>query len=159
MLVTFCSLIHDGGILERAQGGTLKSPRHTKHPEAECLAVREVLSRVGDKWSVLVVELLGDGPLRFAELRRRIDGISQRMLTLSLRALERDGLVKRTVYPTVPPSVEYALTPLGRTLLVPVCALATWAAKHREEIQAARDRFDAASDPRTLNPRTLNPRT
>jgi DNA-binding HxlR family transcriptional regulator len=101
-----------------------------------------VLNRVGDKWSVLVVELLGDGPRRFGDLRRSIEGISQRMLTLSLRALERDGLVKRTVFPTVPPSVEYSLTPLGRTLLEPVCALASWAATHREEIQSARERFD-----------------
>lgn len=123
----------------------MKSPRHIKHPAAECLAVREVLNRIGDKWSVLVVELLGDGPRRFGDLRRSIEGISQRMLTLSLRALERDGLVKRTVFPTVPPSVEYALTPLGRTLLEPVCGLASWAAKHREEIQSARNRFDAAA--------------
>ena len=140
-----------------AQEGTLKSPRHTKHPEVECLAVREVLNRVGDKWSVLVVELLGDGPLRFGELRRRIEGISQRMLTLSLRALERDGLIRRTVFPTVPPSVEYALTPLGRTLLEPVCALASWASKHREEIQSARERFDTgAKASRAGGPRPSN---
>jgi DNA-binding HxlR family transcriptional regulator len=129
------------------------SPRNTarsgsvEHLEGECLAVREVLSRVGDKWSVLVVSLLGAGPQRFSELRRSIEAISQRMLTLTLRGLERDGLVTRTVHPTLPPSVEYALTPLGRTLLEPVHALATWARKNRTSIQAARQRFDATRDP------------
>lgn len=118
------------------------SPRNMQHPEAECLAVKEVLSRVGDKWSVQVVCLLGEGARRFSELRRSVEGISQRMLTLTLRGLERDGLVTRTVFPTVPPSVEYALTPLGETLLGPVQALAEWARTNREPIQAARDRFD-----------------
>jgi len=121
----------------------LKSPGHTDHPEGACVAIREVLDRVGDKWSVLVVERLGGGPKRFGELRRSVEGISQRMLTLSLRALERDGIVTRTVFPTVPPSVEYALTPLGRTLLEPICGLAGWAEKNREKIQSARERFDA----------------
>src|SRR5262245_36831120 len=120
MQVTPCAYTQNGGIVGTAQGGTLKSPGHTKHPEAECLAVREVLNRVGDKWSVLLVERLGNGPRRFGDLRRGVEGISQRMLTLTLRALERDGLVKRTVFPTVPPSVEYSLTSLGRTLLEPV---------------------------------------
>lgn len=129
------------------------SPRNTaysgnaEHLEGECLAVREVLSRVGDKWSVLVVSLLGAGPQRFSELRRSIEGISQRMLTLTLRGLERDGLVTRTVHPTQPPSVEYALTSLGSTLLEPVHALATWARKNRTSIQAARERFDATRAP------------
>ncbi len=109
----------------------------------DCLAAREVLNRVGDKWSVLVVGLLGEGQKRFSELKRAIDGISQRMLTLTLRGLERDGLVTRTVYPTVPPRVDYALTPLGVTLLEPVSALAAWSQAHREEIQTARARFDA----------------
>jgi len=122
------------------------SPRNTEHSgghsAGECLAVREVLSRVGDKWSVLVVSLLGAGPLRFSELRRSVEGISQRMLTLTLRGLERDGLVSRTVHPTLPPSVEYALTPLGQTLLEPVHALSTWALENRTRIQAARERFD-----------------
>jgi DNA-binding HxlR family transcriptional regulator len=103
---------------------------------------REILDRVGDKWSVLIVAMLGDGPHRFSELKRMIEGISQRMLTLTLRGLERDGLVTRTVHPTVPPSVEYALTGLGRTLLEPVMALAAWAEKNRGRIQQARDRFD-----------------
>jgi DNA-binding HxlR family transcriptional regulator len=107
-----------------------------------CLAVREVLNRVGDKWSVLLIRMLGAGPLRFNELKHRVEGISQRMLTLTLRGLERDGLVTRTVFATVPPRVDYELTPLGRTLLVPVQALASWADGHREDIQNARDRFD-----------------
>jgi DNA-binding HxlR family transcriptional regulator len=110
--------------------------------EEPCLAVRAVLDRVGDKWSVLLVSLLGDGTMRFNELRRSIEGISQRMLTLTLRGLERDGLVSRTVYPTIPPRVDYALTDLGQTLLDPVLGLAGWAEKHRAEIQQARERFD-----------------
>jgi DNA-binding HxlR family transcriptional regulator len=110
-----------------------------------CVAVREVLSRVGDKWSVLVIGLLGDGPKRFNEMRRSIDGISQRMLTLTVRGLERDGLVTRTLYPTIPPRVDYALTHLGKTLLEPVSALAAWADRNRVQIQSARDKFDAAS--------------
>jgi DNA-binding HxlR family transcriptional regulator len=124
------------------------SPRHNRHPAAECVAVREVLNRVGDKWSILVVDLLAEAPMRFSELRRSIEGISQRMLTLSLRALERDGVVTRTVFPTVPPSVEYSLTPLGRTLLLSVCGLATWARNNREKIQTARERFDARAKPK-----------
>jgi DNA-binding HxlR family transcriptional regulator len=113
-----------------------------KHVRGECLAVREVLNRVGDKWSVLVVVLLGDGKKRFSELRRAIEGISQRMLTLTLKGLERDGLVTRTVYPAVPPRVEYELTRLGRSLLVPITQLGDWAAQNREKIQAARDSYD-----------------
>jgi DNA-binding HxlR family transcriptional regulator len=101
-----------------------------------------VLTRVGDKWSVLVIALLGHQTLRFSELKRRIEGISQRMLTLTLRQLERDGLVERTVYPTVPARVEYALTPLGATLLETVRALSTWAIEHRADIQAARSNYD-----------------
>jgi DNA-binding HxlR family transcriptional regulator len=88
------------------------------------------------------VATLGGGPLRFSELRRKIEGISQRMLTLTLRGLERDGLVTRTVYPTVPPSVEYALTALGKTLIDPVMTLVTWAEKNKRRIQDSRDRFD-----------------
>src|SRR5690349_19672328 len=118
------------------------SPSHTKVSREACPAAREVLNRVGDKWSVFIVGLLGDGPKRFSELRRTIEGISQRMLTLTLRGLERDGLVTRTVYPTIPPRVEYALTHLGNTLLEPVSALAHWAEKHRFEIQEARARYD-----------------
>jgi DNA-binding HxlR family transcriptional regulator len=118
------------------------SPSH-KHVRGECPAVREVLNRVGDKWSVLVVALLGDGRKRFSELRRAIEGISQRMLTLTLKGLERDGLITRTVYPTIPPRVEYDLTKLGRSLLVPIIALGDWAAQNRERIQAAREKYDA----------------
>lgn len=115
------------------------------HEHETCLAVRDVLHRVGDKWSVLVVSMLRERPLRFSELRRTIDGISQRMLTLTLRGLERDGLVVRTVTPTVPARVDYELTALGRTLLDPVLALAAWAEGHRREIALARARFDGKS--------------
>ena len=108
----------------------------------DCTTVREVLSRIGDKWSVLTIGLLGDGTKRFSELQRAIEGISQRMLTLTLRHLERDGLVERTVYPTIPPRVEYALTALGRTLLETVTALAVWAECHRSDIEAARTAYD-----------------
>jgi DNA-binding HxlR family transcriptional regulator len=116
-------------------------PRH-KHLPADCRAVSEVLARVGDKWSVLVVTRLGGGPLRFNELRRSIGGISQRMLTLTLRGLERDGLITRTVFATVPPRVEYALTALGRDLLQPVSALGDWALRNQGKIARARDAFD-----------------
>lgn len=117
-------------------------PGHKQGQHEGCLAIREVLSRVGDKWSVLLIGMLGDGPLRFTELKRRVEGISQRMLTLTLRGLERDGLVTRTVFASVPPRVDYELTSLGRTLLEPVRGLAAWAEGHRADIQAARDRFD-----------------
>jgi DNA-binding HxlR family transcriptional regulator len=120
------------------------SPRNMRGSHDRCVAVREVLNRVGDKWSVLVIGVLGAGPRRFNELRKGIEGISQRMLTLTVRGLERDGLVTRTLFPTIPPRVDYALTPLGRTLLEPVNALAKWADRNREQIQSARDRFDAA---------------
>jgi DNA-binding HxlR family transcriptional regulator len=115
------------------------------HAPDACPAVREVLNRVGDKWSVQVVGLLGAGPKRFNELRRSIEGISQRMLTLTVRNLERDGLVTRTIEPTIPPKVEYALTELGRTLLVPVAALARWAVEHRTAIHAAQQKYDATN--------------
>jgi DNA-binding HxlR family transcriptional regulator len=118
------------------------SPGNRKVSHADCVAVREVLNRVGDKWSILVVKLLDEGPRRFSDLRRTIEGISQRMLTLTLKGLERDGLLTRTVFPTIPPRVDYELTRLGETLLEPVCALAAWAEKNRFDIQEARDRFD-----------------
>jgi DNA-binding HxlR family transcriptional regulator len=125
------------------QEGTAMSPRNTRmHKPESCPAVREVLHRVGDKWSVQIVALLGDGSMRFNELRRSIDGISQRMLTLTLRGLERDGLVSRTMFPEIPPRVDYELTRLGKTLLEPIQALAEWAAEHRTSIQEARARFD-----------------
>jgi DNA-binding HxlR family transcriptional regulator len=113
------------------------------HVPEDCRVASEILARVGDKWTVLVVSTLGDGPKRFNELRRALGSISQRMLTLTLRALERDGLVTRTVFPTIPPRVDYELTKLGRSLLEPVSALGSWAIKNRPAIQNARQRFDA----------------
>lgn len=101
--------------------------------------VTDVLRRIGDKWTVLVIVLLGRRPYRFNELHRAVEAVSQRMLTRTLRGLETDGLVHRKVFPTVPPSVEYSLTPLGRTLLEPLSALAAWAVEHRAEIAAARE--------------------
>jgi DNA-binding HxlR family transcriptional regulator len=108
----------------------------------ECRKVSQVLARIGEKWSVLIIMMLSGGPRRFSDLRRDIAGISQRMLTLCLRGLERDGLVKRTVYPVVPPRVDYELTPLGVSLCEPVIALGTWARDHIAEIDAARTAFD-----------------
>src|SRR5579859_468637 len=106
---------------------------------------RTLLDSIADKWATLVIDLLGLGPRRFGALRRAIDGISQKMLTQTLRNLERDGLVSRRVYPTTPPSVEYALTPLGATLIEPVGALRAWAEANIEQVLAARDAFDARS--------------
>ena len=131
--------------MKKPQEGTVSIPGNLHVPE-DCRAVSEVLSRVGDKWTVLVVSTLGDGPKRFNELRRALGSISQRMLTLTVRALERDGLVTRTVFPTNPPRVDYELTQLGRSLLEPVSALGTWARHNRPAIQSARQRFDAAGD-------------
>ena len=119
-------------------------PRHM-HLPADCRAISDVLARIGDKWSVLVVSRLGEGAMRFNELRRSIGGISQRMLTLTLRGLERDGLLTRTVFATVPPRVEYALTPLGRDLLAPVSALGDWALRNQAKIARARERFDGGT--------------
>jgi DNA-binding HxlR family transcriptional regulator len=115
------------------------------HLPGDCRAIGDVLSRIGDKWTVLIVNLLGSNPKRFSAIKREVGGISQRMLTLTLRALERDGFVTRTVYPTVPPSVEYALTDLGRSLLVPVGALGAWALDNQHVIAEARRRYDAAA--------------
>ena len=117
------------------------------HLESDCRGVTSILARVGDKWSVFVIMLLGDGPRRFNEIKRMIDGISQRMLTLTLRGLERDGLVTRTVFPTIPPRVDYELTDLGRGLWKPVEALGKWAFDHRSEIEDARARFDRRNEP------------
>ncbi|MDQ3074191.1 MAG: helix-turn-helix transcriptional regulator [Pseudomonadota bacterium] len=111
-----------------------------------CRSVAPVLNRVGDKWSMLIVMMLADGPRRFSELKRAIDGISQRMLTLSLRGLERDGLVTRTVTPSIPPRVDYELTELGASLREPVKALGEWAFEHIACIRAAQARFDALAD-------------
>jgi DNA-binding HxlR family transcriptional regulator len=117
------------------------------HTTVDCGATacqaREVLDRVGDKWSLFVISQLGRGTKRFTELKRDITGISQRMLTVTLRGLERDGLVTRTMYPVMPPRVDYTLTPLGLTLLDAVGFLVRWAGSHTGEIQAARDTYDA----------------
>ena len=108
----------------------------------ECEAVRPILARIGDKWSVMIVMALRAGPRRFNEIKRAIGSISQRMLTLSLRGMERDGLLTRRVYPTTPPRVEYELTPLGHSLRGPVEALGQWAIAHQHEIALAQNRFD-----------------
>ena len=105
--------------------------------------IREILDRVGDKWSLQVIFHLGDGPQRFTGLKRSIDGVSQRMLTVTLRGLERDGIVSRTMYPVIPPRVEYALTPLGTTLLDAAGTLVSWADAHLAEVDAARAAYDA----------------
>jgi DNA-binding HxlR family transcriptional regulator len=120
-----------------------KRPAEVEHTPANCHA-REILARVGDKWSVYVIHVLGDAhTLRFNELRSRVDGISQRMLTVTLRGLERDGMVARTVYPEVPPRVEYRLTSLGATLRQLVRGLVAWSASHLAEVDAARTAYDA----------------
>jgi DNA-binding HxlR family transcriptional regulator len=123
------------------------------HLPGDCIAVSDVLARVGDKWSVLVVTRLGAGPLRFNELRRSIGGISQRMLTLTLRGLERDGLVTRTVFPTIPPRVDYELTALGRDLLEPVSSLGDWAIRNQPKIARAREQFDDLAKKAPTSPR------
>jgi len=110
----------------------------------ECRRISAILSRVGDKWTVQVVSQLGKGPHRFSEVRRALGGISQKMLTATLRGLERDGFVTRTVYPSVPPKVEYALTDLGLDLLCPVSALGEWALKNAERVEEAQRKFDQA---------------
>ena len=112
------------------------------HDPTTCVVVRELLDRVGDKWSVLVIALLGEKSRRSSELKRAIEGISQRMLTLTLRQLERDGLVSRTVYATVPPRVDYALTPLGESVLEPLTAFMYWAQEHGSDVAEARRRYD-----------------
>ena len=129
----------------RALENQLRQGGHDATQES-CKPVNELLSRIGDKWSVLVVMLLGNGPKRFNEMRRLVGGISQRMLTLTLRGLERDGFVTRTVYPTIPPRVEYDLTDLGRSLREPISHLGEWAFAHRAEVDAARIAYDTRSD-------------
>ena len=148
--------------MDQAQEGINLYPRHKDVPgghEAEvagdphangsvCRSVTPVLNRVGDKWSMQIVMALSHGSRRFSELKREIDGVSQRMLTLSLRGLERDGLVTRTVTPTIPPRVDYELTDLGRGLSKPVMALGMWAREHQPEIENARARFDGRNEGR-----------
>lgn len=111
-----------------------------------CRTISTLLSRIGDKWSVLIVSTLGEGSRRFGELRREIPSVSQRMLTLTLRNLERDGLVSRTVTPSIPPRVDYELTPLGRSLESPIHQLQQWAVDNVGTIHAAQARFDMAQD-------------
>ena len=146
------------------EDGTSLSPGHIEGTEGsaagfgrvgqtQACAIRDLLDRLGDKWSLLVVELLGGGTQRFTELRRQIDGISQRMLTLTLRRLERDGLVRRTVHPVVPPRVDYDLTPLGESLLDAVAPLVTWTRGHGDEVARARAAFDQ-DDPTAATPET-----
>jgi DNA-binding HxlR family transcriptional regulator len=113
-----------------------------QHASEDCRKVSQVLARVGDKWSVLIIMQLRDGPCRFNAIKRSIGGISQQMLTRSLKGLERDGMVTRTMIPTSPPQVEYELTELGRSLSKPVMALGMWAQEHIMQIDAARTRFD-----------------
>ena len=124
-------------VTTRAQGTV------ARHLPGDCQVVTSILSRIGDKWTVLIVLTLADGPHRFNELKRAIGGISQRMLTLSLRGLERDGLVTRTMYPTIPPRVDYELTPLGHSLRIPLAALGDWTFGHVDIISDARSTFDA----------------
>lgn len=118
------------------QEGTFMELGYHEHPE--CRAISDTLQRVGDKWSVLVVSLLGSRTMRFNELKREIGNISQKMLTTTLRNLEQDGFVTRTIYPTIPPRVDYALTDLGRDLLGPVEALIQWVRDNRDRLEAAK---------------------
>ena len=137
------------------EDGTSTSPGHTEgtaapatclpgtaNEQTQACELRDLLDRLADKWSLLVVELLGSRGRRFSELRREIDGISQRMLTLTLRNLERDGLVLRTVHAIVPPRVDYELTPLGLSLLEMIQPLVAWTRTHRDEIAVARAAYD-----------------
>jgi DNA-binding HxlR family transcriptional regulator len=130
------------------------TPRHTGLLDA-CQPVRAILSRVGDKWSLLIVMALRDGPMRFNELKRALSSISQRMLTLTLRGMERDGLIKRTVTPTNPPRVDYELTKLGHSLWDPVEALGRWAHEHQGQIAEAQRRFDQQDGQRVASRSSL----
>lgn len=116
-----------------------------QHDAERCRVIRETFDRLGDKWTMLIVSILSGGPQRFSTLKELAEGISQRMLTLTVRKLERDGLVERTVYAEVPPRVEYALTPLGRTLVGPLTALADWAVDHTDEIARIQIAYDRRS--------------
>ena len=124
---------------------SLPAPAETStgRPLLSGCRAREVLHRVGDKWSVFVIDRLGQGSMRFSELRRGIDGITGRMLTVTLRGLERDGLVSRTIHPVIPPRVDYELTPMGRTLLQTIEQLIDWADSHVADIYAAQAAYDA----------------
>jgi DNA-binding HxlR family transcriptional regulator len=128
-----------------AQGGTFLK-RSNLQLTTECRRVSTILSRIGDKWTILVVRELGPGAKRFSELKRGLGSISQKMLTTTLRGLERDGFVIRTVFPTVPPRVDYELTALGHDLLKPVAALGEWALRNAERIEKAQRKYDAAGE-------------
>jgi DNA-binding HxlR family transcriptional regulator len=125
--------------------------RKTRSPERpeDCRAVNSVLSLVGDKWSVLIIVKLGNGPMRFNEIKRVVGGISQRMLTLTLRGLERQGLVTRTQFATIPPRVDYELTALGRSLWEVTHPLGAWAHANMEDMEKAREKFDKKIKPST----------
>src|ERR1700735_711852 len=151
-----------------AQEGTFLKPEHIRvpvlppnaHIESDCRGVASILARVGDKWSVFLISLRGAGPRRFNEIKRMVGGISQRMLTLTLRGLERDGLVSRTVFPTIPPPVHYELTELRVRLLEAVLGLAKGAKTNRTSIHAARERYDGKPPPasgRIQSPRIQAP--
>ena len=119
------------------------APAEQQPPRPNACRAREVLQRIGDKWAVFVIDLLGNGSMRFGELHRSISGINPRMLTVTLRGLERDGIISRTIHPVIPPRVDYELTPLGRTLLDTIGQLVSWADAHLAEIDAARGAYDA----------------
>jgi DNA-binding HxlR family transcriptional regulator len=140
--------MQDGTFLEHSHPEVTESHEPHRQPfevSSDCAIVSEVLARIGDKWSVLVVSLLGNRKMRFSELRRQVGSISQKMLTATLRNLERDGFITRTIYPTVPPKVEYELTDMGRDLLIPVEALGRWAKSNAPTVIAARKTFDKKS--------------
>lgn len=126
----------------RPAPGRTPDPKPLEVDESTCATISQLLARVGDKWTLLTVRTLGDGPMRFNALQRAIGDISQKMLSQTLRNLERDGFVNRTVTPVTPPMVEYELTPLGQDLLCPVSALAAWTAEHADQIEAARRAYD-----------------
>ena len=119
---------------------------HQDHEHNECRALGQILDRVGDKWTIMVVGVLSRSPLRFNQIMREIGGVSHRMLTLTLRSLERDGLVARTAYATIPPKVEYALTDAGRSLIEPLRILSNWAIEYRPAIEKARAEFDSRKE-------------
>jgi DNA-binding HxlR family transcriptional regulator len=155
-LIEACEEAGSSGLAESCSEAVLSELADVPCPASEapgqaggpssCRA-REVLQRVGDKWSVYVIDLLGQDTKRFTELHRSIDGITARMLTVTLRGLERDGIVTRTIHPVIPPRVEYALTPMGQTLLTTIGQLVTWADNHVTEIEAARAAYDAKTQP------------
>lgn len=128
--------------MQNSEIDKINSPDSGGEDEAECLAVLKVLDRIGDKWTVMVLGALADGTLRFNTILRTINGISHRMLTLTLRSLERDGLVTRKIYPTIPPRVEYTLTEIGHSLIVPLLSLSDWGNEHLPQIEKARERYD-----------------